>query len=242
MPHLSIRRPSPALVVAALALLFSIGGSAYAAVTLPAGSVGARQLKNGAVTRSKLARGAVNAGAVAPGSLLATDFKAGQLRQGLAGGQGPAGSRGPAGPQGVTGATGSRGPAGPQGVAGATGARGAQGPAGAQGATGAPGPAGSPGPAGPQGPAASVSFYQVTSTITVQANSYGGVSTACVPGATVTGGGLSDSLYYGSSGELLESFPTNSNGIQGWATDVYNGYSQPEQFTVYAICEQTSGS
>lgn len=221
MPRLPIRRPSPALVVAALALLLSLGGSAYAAVSLPAGSVGTRQLRNGAVTTSKLAAGAVTAADVARGSLLAADFRAGQLQHVANGAQGPAGPPGGAGPQGATGPAGARGP---------------QGPVGAQGV------AGTQGPAGPQGPAASVSFYQVTSTITVQATSYGGLSTACVPGATVTGGGLSDTLYYGSSGQLLESWPTSSNGIQGWAADVYNGYSQPEQFTVYAICEQTQGS
>lgn len=61
MPRFRIRRPSPALVVASLALLLSLGGSAYAAVAVAPGSVGIRQLKNSSVTSEKLAGDAVTA-------------------------------------------------------------------------------------------------------------------------------------------------------------------------------------
>jgi hypothetical protein len=47
--------------VAYLALSFALAGTSYAAVTLPASSVGARQLRNGAVVTRKLANGAVTA-------------------------------------------------------------------------------------------------------------------------------------------------------------------------------------
>jgi len=40
--------------VAYLALFVALGGTGYAAVNLPAGSVGTRQLRNGAVTPAKL--------------------------------------------------------------------------------------------------------------------------------------------------------------------------------------------
>jgi hypothetical protein len=50
-----IRRPSPALVVSLIALFVSLGGGAYAALNLPANSVGTKQLKNGAVSSPKLA-------------------------------------------------------------------------------------------------------------------------------------------------------------------------------------------
>jgi hypothetical protein len=55
------RRPSPALVVAALALLVALSGTAYAATTLPKNSVGTTQLKNGAVTLPKIAASAQGA-------------------------------------------------------------------------------------------------------------------------------------------------------------------------------------
>lgn len=52
-------RPSPAMVVALLALFVSLGGSAYAAFSLPRNSVGTRQLTRGAVTSAKLRKGAI---------------------------------------------------------------------------------------------------------------------------------------------------------------------------------------
>lgn len=93
-----IRRPSPAMVVACLALLVALGGTGVAAtVALAPNSVGTAQLKNNAVVSTK----------VKNGSLLRVDFKSGQLP---AGPQGPAG---PAGPAGAAGAAGAAGPAGP---------------------------------------------------------------------------------------------------------------------------------
>lgn len=47
-------RPSPAMVVACIALLVALGGTSYAAIRLPANSVGTKQIKNGAVTSLKL--------------------------------------------------------------------------------------------------------------------------------------------------------------------------------------------
>lgn len=51
---LSPRVPSPAMVVACLALIVALGGTSYAAVRLPANSVGTKQLKKGAVTGVKV--------------------------------------------------------------------------------------------------------------------------------------------------------------------------------------------
>ena len=45
--------------VAYLALFVALGGTSYAAVVLPADSVGRAQLRNGAVSNAKLADGAV---------------------------------------------------------------------------------------------------------------------------------------------------------------------------------------
>ena len=87
------RCPSPAMVVACLALAVALGGTGYAAVALPANSVGTKQLKNGAVVAAK----------VKPRSLLATNFKPGQLPQGPQGAAGLPGAAGPPGPAGPKG-------------------------------------------------------------------------------------------------------------------------------------------
>jgi hypothetical protein len=104
------RRPSPAMVVACLALLVALSGTGIAAATQVArNSVGTPQLKDSAVTNAKLRNNAVNSSKVAARSLLRSDFAPGQL---------PAGPVGPQGPAGATGPTGPAGPAGPAGVVG----------------------------------------------------------------------------------------------------------------------------
>jgi hypothetical protein len=62
-------RPSPALVIAFIALVVSIGGTSYAAIKLPANSVGAKQLKKGAVERAKIKNGAIDATKLAADSI-----------------------------------------------------------------------------------------------------------------------------------------------------------------------------
>jgi hypothetical protein len=47
--------------IALLALLVALGGTSYAAIAIPAGSVGTRQLRNRAVTEKKLGARAVGA-------------------------------------------------------------------------------------------------------------------------------------------------------------------------------------
>jgi hypothetical protein len=56
-------------IVAYLALLVALSGTAVAAVTLPRNSVGNAQLKNGAVTNAKVRRHSLSASAFAPGVL-----------------------------------------------------------------------------------------------------------------------------------------------------------------------------
>jgi len=50
-------------------LFIALGGSSYAALAIPAGSVGTRQLRKGAVTSSKLAKQAVTAANLDPASI-----------------------------------------------------------------------------------------------------------------------------------------------------------------------------
>lgn len=64
-----LRRPSPALVVSFVALLVALGGTSYAAFSLPKDSVGTKQIKNGAVTNSKLKSGAVTTGKIKNGTV-----------------------------------------------------------------------------------------------------------------------------------------------------------------------------
>jgi hypothetical protein len=98
------RRPSPALVIACLALGVALGGTSYAAVTqLPRASVGTPQLKSSAVTNAKLARNAVTSVKVRNGTLVRADFARGALLRGPAGPTGAAGPAGPAGPPGLSG-------------------------------------------------------------------------------------------------------------------------------------------
>ena len=83
--------PSPALVIACVALAVSIGGTSYAVTALPLASVGTAELKNGSVTSGK----------IKDGSLRAQDFAADELpvgETGLPGADGAAGQQGPAGP------------------------------------------------------------------------------------------------------------------------------------------------
>jgi hypothetical protein len=65
-------------VVSLMAMFVALSGGAYA-LTIPRNSVGAKQLKKNAVTRAKIKKGAVTSSNVADRSLLAKDFKAGQL-------------------------------------------------------------------------------------------------------------------------------------------------------------------
>lgn len=99
-------------VMATVAVFLALGGGAYAATQLPKNSVGTKQIKNNAVNSAK----------VKDGTLLAKDFRAGQLRSG------PQGARGPQGLRGQTGQTGPPGQTGPTGAPGQTGQTGPAGP------------------------------------------------------------------------------------------------------------------
>lgn len=69
------RRVSPSMAVAFIALLVALGGVSYAAVKLPARSVGARELKPKAVTRAAIKANAVDGSKVAADALTGSDIK-----------------------------------------------------------------------------------------------------------------------------------------------------------------------
>jgi hypothetical protein len=91
-------RLSYANVVASLALFAALGGSSYAAIKLPAGSVGAKQLRTGAVSSAKVKDGSLGRRDLGPGVLAA--------QPGPAGPAGPAGQRGEQGEPGLPGSPG----------------------------------------------------------------------------------------------------------------------------------------
>ncbi len=115
--------------VGVIALFIALGGTSYAAVTLEAGSVGSREIRNrsvknsdlanrsvgtrqlrsNAVTSSKIAAGAVNGDDVQNGSLSSADFQPGQLPAGAKGDTGPQGAKGDPGAKGEQGNTGASG-------------------------------------------------------------------------------------------------------------------------------------
>jgi hypothetical protein len=66
------RRPSPAMIVALIALIAALTGTAFAAIGK--NSVGTRQLKSKAVTNGKIANNAVTGNKVADGSLSGSDI------------------------------------------------------------------------------------------------------------------------------------------------------------------------
>ncbi|MGH2941543.1 MAG: hypothetical protein ACRDLN_02025 [Solirubrobacteraceae bacterium] len=73
--------------VAYLALFVALGGTSYAAIRLPANSVGTKQLRASSVTSAK----------VRNGSLRPQDFASGGVRRGPRGPEGPKGDPGPFG-------------------------------------------------------------------------------------------------------------------------------------------------
>ncbi len=101
---------SYANVTSTLALVVALGGTGYAAVTLPRNSVGSEQLKRNAVANSDIRSDAVTSNKVRDGSLRSRDFRSSDL---------PVGATGPQGPQGTPGM---QGPAGAKGDKGDTGA------------------------------------------------------------------------------------------------------------------------
>jgi Collagen triple helix repeat (20 copies) len=138
-------------VLATIALFVALGGSSYAAVT-------------------QIARNSVSTTQVRDRSLLARDFKRGQLNRATAGPQGQAGEVGPAGVAGPEGPPGPAGPAGPAGAAGPVGQPGPAGPVGPAGPAGKAGPAGPPGPQGPSGVVNVLGFQAQYSPLNVTGN------------------------------------------------------------------------
>jgi hypothetical protein len=66
-------KPTPALIISIVALIVALGGTGYAALNVPTGSVGTAQLRDGAVSTKKLQNGAVTAAKINPRKLTAAN-------------------------------------------------------------------------------------------------------------------------------------------------------------------------
>jgi hypothetical protein len=199
--------------VGLLALFVALGGTAYAAVQLPANSVGTSQIAAGAVTLKK----------IAPELRITLVRRWDRFH-------GPTGPTGPTGPRGAT---------GPAGLAGATGQRGA---AGQPGATGATGPAGSTGLQGPAGGFSGTDVQTATTAIPSEpVNNSWVVAISCPSGQVALSSGYSTTP--GGAQMILVSepislstglpVPTNDDRWQ-WVIDNTSGSAQP--FTFYVVC------
>ena len=105
LAKIRFRRPSPAMVVALLALFVALGGSSYAALTVTGrnvknSSLTGRDVKNNSLTGRDVKN--LSSGDVKDSSLLARDFKRGQLPAGAQGIQGVPGPFPDAFPSGKT--------------------------------------------------------------------------------------------------------------------------------------------
>jgi len=200
-----------ALVVAVLGA--TPVGNAAGKLFLPSKSVGTTQLRNNAVNTAK----------VKNRSLLAIDFKKGQL---------------PAGPQGVQGVPGVQGPQGPAGLQGLKGDKGAKGDPGIKGAKGDKGDTGEKGAKGDKGDtgAPGVSGWQLVSQNMPSALFDKQIGVNCPAGETVLGGGASSSGAF--DGVIVQSFPDSSTSWYARAHGTKPGVSF--DLTVYAICAKVS--
>jgi hypothetical protein len=203
-PRLRPLRPSPALIVASLALIVAAGGVAYAhepeftpihpneiaaCLAMPSRALyvppsGGGECRAGDIPISWNIRG--RRGSSGPAGAI-----------GRTGPVGPAGTQGPAGAtgaQGLTGETGLTGPIGPQGPKGETGAQGPKGADGEQGPQGETGPRGLQGDTGSSG----ISGYEVvkeSKSVSVAAGATTELFTtpaSCAAGKQLLGGGVQD--------------------------------------------------
>lgn len=207
----SSRRITPAGVLAFVALVVALGGTATAARTL----VQSRDIAPNAVKAHHIAPNAVTARNLAPNAVRTRNVAGGAVTEAKIA---PAVRNALRGPQG---------PAGAPGAPGATGN---------PGTPGAAGPAGNPGATGPAGPAGAIDLSKLRQVegpkVTVAPGDIDGAIATCPAGHRVTGGGF---VSIGVDEKVYASAP-NVPGT-GWVVMLDNRASM---YTVtgsaYALC------
>ncbi|MEZ5078686.1 MAG: hypothetical protein R2725_14730 [Solirubrobacterales bacterium] len=226
--------------MATVAVFIALGGVSYAAVKIPADSVGHRELKRHAVKNSNIKLETIGAGKLAKnsiawdrirreavtgekvrdGSLYAKDFAPGQL------------------------STGTQGPAGPKGADGVAGPAGPEGPEGPEGEEGPEGPEGEEGPEGPQGESGIVKIFVKTASIgSVPAGGFKEGTESCELGQVATGGG-----FAGADLTAEISRPSKADGSAAledeepiaWHISLRNETGETKEAGVYVICAELS--
>jgi hypothetical protein len=182
-------------LIAYLALFVALGGTSYAAGAFPRNSVGERQIKAGAVRSSE----------VKDRSLLAKDFKLGQLPSGATG---AAGAPGRTGPAGANGAPGGMGVAGVKGDTGPT--------YGAQSATGET-------PVSPSTANVASVDLVLPGPGKVYAYGHARINAVCAGGVALTVGLYLDNVSVPGSGQLVSSGTTAELSLSGLSAPVAAG-------------------
>ncbi len=108
---MKVRIPSPAMIIAVIALLFALSGTAVAGALITGAqiqnnTVSSLDLTNNTVKAVDVQNNSLTTFDVMNGTLRAVDFAPGVLKEGPAGPAGPAGAQGAAGPQGAPGLAG----------------------------------------------------------------------------------------------------------------------------------------
>jgi hypothetical protein len=223
----SLKKPSPAMIVACLALFVASAGTSIAASHYLITST--KQIKPSVLKQLKGAQGPK--------------------------GQGVPGDVGPQGPKGDTGATGTPGAKGDKGDTGTTGTPGAKGDKGDTGLTGATGPAGPTGPIGPRGvngddgatgatgPAGPAGSTMIESPVVVSAlgapSGTGITATVTCPAGKVLlgGGGATSNGDADGKTALTGSYPSNTTTwvVQGVVITTLNSGARMYAYA-YAFC------
>ena len=224
MTRLPAVRPSPAMIVALVALSSSLASGATAVTLLTGGDIANRSL-----TGKDLKPSSVTTKHVKNRSLVKRDFRKGHL---LLGQIGPVGPAGPEGPAGAAGAEGPRGETGAQGEAGATGGTG---PAGPQGPAGPAGEDGVDGADGANG--ATNVVIRHSSDVNIQHSTVVTTSVDCNGGERAVGGGGTNN---GTAGiHLKQSNPTPATQgatPTGWSVTYENLSGVPGSIRAWVVC------